>query len=73
MSKPQPEQYATRAEFRWAVKLWRRRYGGWTSVFGSVVIALVVAGLTGSVAFAFVALVVMLAWPIVQGAMREQK
>jgi len=33
-SRPQPRQYRTRAEYRWAKKLWLRRHGGylWTTL-----------------------------------------
>ncbi len=73
MSKPRPEDYRTRAEYKWARRAWRQHYGGWGSAAGSVLLALILAGLTGSAVFAFVALVLMLVWPIVQGAKREQK
>ncbi len=73
MAKPRPEDYRTRAEYKWAKRAWRQRYGGWGSAAGSVVVALFIAGLTGSAIFAFVALVLMLVVPVWQGAKREQK
>ncbi len=71
MARPRPEDYRTRAEYRWAKRAWRNHYGGWGSVFGSLLVFLLIAGLTRSAVFAFVALVLMLVWPVVQGARRE--
>jgi len=58
--RPQPEDFKTAAEYRWARKLWIRRHGG--SLIGTLAIAVVFGGLTGSttlllllVAFAIVA------------------
>jgi hypothetical protein len=33
-TKPQPEQYRTASEYRWAKRLWLRRHGGhlWTTL-----------------------------------------
>jgi hypothetical protein len=46
MAKPIPEHYATRAEYRWALKLWRRRTGG--SLLGTIAICLFFGALSGS-------------------------
>jgi hypothetical protein len=73
LPKPRPEDYKTRAEYRWAKRAWRKRYGGWGSVFGSLLVFLLIAGLTRSAVFAFVALWVMLAWPIWQGIKQDQE
>jgi hypothetical protein len=45
-TKPQPEQFRTRAEYRWARKLWLRRHGG--SLLGTLAIAIFFGALTGS-------------------------
>jgi hypothetical protein len=45
-TKPQPEQFKTRAEYRWARKLWLKRHGG--SLWVTLLIALFFGGLTGS-------------------------
>jgi hypothetical protein len=45
-SKPQPEQFRTGAEYRWARKLWLRRHGG--SLIGTLAIAIFFGALTGS-------------------------
>lgn len=45
--KPQPDQFATRAEYAWARKNWKRRHGG--SFFGTLAIALFFGALSGSV------------------------
>jgi hypothetical protein len=44
-TKPQPEQFPTRAEYRWARKLWLRRHGG--SLLGTLAIAIFFGALTG--------------------------
>ncbi len=33
-TKPRPEQFKTRAEYRWAKKIWLKRHGGylWTTL-----------------------------------------
>lgn len=61
--RPRPEDYRTRAEYRWARKLWLRRHGG--SFIVTLAIALVFGGLSGStvlllalIAFAIVGTVV---------------
>jgi hypothetical protein len=46
MARPQPEQYRSRSEYRWAVKLWKRKHGG--SLIAVLAIALVFGALTGS-------------------------
>jgi hypothetical protein len=45
-TRPQPEQYATRAEYRWARKLWISRHGG--SLIATLAIAVFFGALTGS-------------------------
>jgi hypothetical protein len=59
-TRPQPEQYATRAEYRWQLKQWRGAHGG--RLIGTLCIAVFFGALTGSqvllwalVAFAIVA------------------
>ncbi len=47
MPRPQPESYRTRAEYRWARKLWLRRHGG--SLFGTLGLACLFGLWTGSV------------------------
>jgi hypothetical protein len=63
MSRPQPEQYATRATYHWARKRWKRSHGG--SLLATIAIAAFFGALTGSttllwllVAFAIVAHVI---------------
>jgi hypothetical protein len=63
MARPQPEQFATRAEYRWRLKLWKRRHGG--SLIGTLAIAVFFGAWSGSqavlfglVAFAIVAHVI---------------
>ena len=55
MARPQPEQFRTRAEYRWQLKLWRRRHGG--SFIAVLAIATVFGVLSGS-AVALLVLVV---------------
>jgi asparagine N-glycosylation enzyme membrane subunit Stt3 len=62
-SRPQPEQYATRGEWRWALKLWKKRHGG--SLLATLAIAVFFGAWSGSqaalfalVAFAIVAHVI---------------
>jgi hypothetical protein len=45
-TRPQPEQYRTGAEYRWAHRLWKARHGG--SMIGNVAVAVFAGGLTGS-------------------------
>ncbi len=45
-TKPRPEDYSTRAEYRWARKLWLRRHGG--SLWTTLAIAVFFGALTGS-------------------------
>jgi hypothetical protein len=59
-TRPQPEQYRTAAEYRWARRLWKRRHGG--SLLVTLAIAFVFGAWSGSqvalwglVAFAIVA------------------
>jgi hypothetical protein len=59
-TRPQPEQFATRSEYRWALRLWKRRHGG--SLLVLLAIAFIFGAWTGSqallwglVAFAIVA------------------
>ncbi len=68
MARPQPEQYSTRAEYRWAHKLWKRKHGG--SLIAVLLIAAFFGALTGSqvllwllVAFAIVAHVIARSGP----------
>jgi hypothetical protein len=63
MARPQPEQYATRREYRWALKNWRNAHGG--RPIGTLAIAVVFGAWSGSqvalfglVAFAIVAHVI---------------
>jgi hypothetical protein len=44
--RPQPEDFKTRAEYRWARKQWIRAHGG--SLFGTLAIAIFFGALTGS-------------------------
>lgn len=46
MSRPQPEDYKTGAEYRWAKKLWLRRHGGY--LITTLAIAVFFGALTGS-------------------------
>jgi len=57
--KPAPEDFPTRAEYRWALKSWKRRHGG--SLLAVLAIALVFGGLSGSqtVLWGFVAFAVV--------------
>ncbi len=61
-SRPQPENYRTGAEYRWARRLWRRSHGG--SMIGNVAVAAIAGGITGSqvavVVFIVLAVVVTL-------------
>ncbi len=59
-TRPQPEQYATRAEYLWRLKLWKHKHGG--SLIGTLAVAVLFGALSGSqvilwglVAFAVVA------------------
>jgi hypothetical protein len=45
-TRPQPERYATRAENRWAKKLWLCKHGG--SLIVTLAIVVIFGGLTGS-------------------------
>lgn len=60
-TKPQPERFRTRTEYRWARKLWKRKDGG--SLIGNVALA---GGIVGSqfavVAFIALAVMVTLGW-----------
>lgn len=44
--KPRPDQFATRAEYSWALKQWRRKHGG--SLLSLLLIATFFGALTGS-------------------------
>lgn len=70
LPRPRPEDYRTRAEYRWAKRQWRKHYGGWGSAGGSVLMFFFVVMLTRSAVFGLFALALMLAWPIAKG-MRE--
>jgi TRAP-type C4-dicarboxylate transport system permease large subunit len=62
-SRPDPEDYRTGAEYRWAHKLWKAKHGG--SMIGNVAVAVIAGGITGSrvavVAFVLLAVLVTLA------------
>jgi hypothetical protein len=45
-TRPEPEQYRTRAEYRWARHLWIKRHGG--SLIGTLAIAVIIGALSGS-------------------------
>jgi hypothetical protein len=47
MPRPRPEQYPTRATYRWALRNWKRRHGG--SLLVLLAIAFVFGALSGSV------------------------
>jgi hypothetical protein len=51
MARPQPEQFATRAEYRWRLKLWKRRHGG--SLLVTLAIAVFFGAWSGSQAVLF--------------------
>jgi hypothetical protein len=60
MERPRPEDFPTRAEWKWADRTWRRKHGG--SLIAVLLIAVFFGALTGSgigllalVAFAFLA------------------
>jgi hypothetical protein len=57
--RPRPEQYATRAEYRWARRQWNRRHGG--SLPGTLAVAVLFGAATGSTVlfFALVAFAVL--------------
>jgi hypothetical protein len=59
MSRPQPEDFKTGAEYRWAKRLWLRRHGGylWTTIG----LALLFGALTGSVVLLVLLVVAALA------------
>jgi hypothetical protein len=59
MSPPQPENFKTGAEYRWAKRLWLRRHGGylWTTIG----LALLFGALTGSVVLLVLLVVAALA------------
>jgi hypothetical protein len=45
-TRPQPDQFATRAEYRWRLKLWKRSHGG--SLIVTLLIAVFFGALSGS-------------------------
>ena len=53
-TRPQPESFETGAEYRWAMRLWRKRTGG--SLITTAALALIVGGLSGSAALAMLTL-----------------
>lgn len=57
-TRPRPEDYPTWWSYHQANRLWRKRTGG--SLVGTVVLALVVGGLSGSAVLAMITLVVAL-------------
>ena len=58
-TRPQPEQFSSRAEYRWAKKLWLRQHGG--SLWTTLAIAIFFGAWTGS----GVLLVVLVAFALV--------
>jgi hypothetical protein len=50
--RPRPEDFATRAEYRWQLKQWKKHHGG--GFFGTLVIAVLFGALTGSTTLLFV-------------------
>ena len=46
MARPQPEQFGTGAEYRWARRNWKRAHGG--SLLGTLAIAVFFGALSGS-------------------------
>ncbi|MGO8904544.1 MAG: hypothetical protein ACLQMH_02845 [Solirubrobacteraceae bacterium] len=46
MPRPQPEDFKTGAEYRWAKKLWLRKHGGY--LITTLAIAVFFGALTGS-------------------------
>ena len=58
-TRPEPQNYRTRAEYSWAHKLWKRRYGG--SMIGNVAVAAIAGGITSSqvAVVVFIALAVL--------------
>jgi hypothetical protein len=61
-TKPQPEQYGTRAQYRWARRLWLRRHGGY--LWTTLAIAIFFGALTGS-ATLLILLIVFALWATV--------
>ncbi len=53
-TRPQPESFKTGAEYRWAMRLWRKRTGG--SLITTAALALIVGGLSGSAVLAMLTL-----------------
>jgi hypothetical protein len=58
-TKPHPEDYETRAQYRWALRNWRKRTGGY--LWTTVILALIVGGLTRSTVLTVVIVFVALA------------
>jgi len=54
-TRPQPDNFRTAAEYRWARRLWRKRTGG--SLITTAALALLVGGLSGSAVLATLTLV----------------
>jgi len=46
MGRPQPEDFKSGGEYRWALKLWKRKHGG--SLLAVLAIAFVFGALSGS-------------------------
>jgi len=59
MSRPQPEDFKTGAEYRWAKRLWLRRHGGY--LWTTIALALLFGALTGSVVLLVLLVVAALA------------
>lgn len=62
MARPQPEQYRTAAEFRWARRLWLRRHGGY--LWTTLAVAIFFGVLSGSA----IALLVLVAFALLATA-----
>ncbi len=44
--RPQPDNFKTGAEYRWASRQWRAKHGG--SMFANVAVAIIAGAITGS-------------------------
>ena len=66
-TKPQPESINTRAEYRWATKMWLRHHGGY--LITTLAIALFFGALTG----ATVLLVLLVVAALVMTAVRAER
>jgi hypothetical protein len=66
-TKPQPEQFRTRAEYTWERKLWRHKRGG--LLIGNRTVAAIAVGIKGSQ----VAVVAFIALPVVVTLARRSR